>query len=188
MFATQLTQTKRWLEANSTTAFWLKTFIGATLLAIFAQISVPMYPVPITGQTLALTVVGFAMGRKAATAAVLLYLFEGAIGLPVFAGGASGFHHFFGPTGGYLLGYIPTAYFLGYYSDKGVLNSFWKSLFVALIASVITFAFGLAQLSFFVPEGTVLQAGLYPFILGGVIKALLASVLVSPSYKFFSKL
>ncbi|HDL3074101.1 TPA: biotin transporter BioY, partial [Mannheimia haemolytica] len=58
----------------------------------------------------------------------------------------------------------------------------------ALIASVITFAFGLAQLSFFVPEGTVLQAGLYPFILGGVLKALLASVLVSPSYKFFSKL
>lgn len=68
----------------------VENFIGATLLAIFAQISVPMYPVPITGQTLALTVVGFAMGRKAATAAVLLYLFEGAIGLPVFAGGASG--------------------------------------------------------------------------------------------------
>lgn len=77
MFTTQLIQTKRWLEANSITTFWLKTFIGATLLAIFAQISVPMYPVPITGQTLALTVVGFAMGRKAATAAVLLYLLKG---------------------------------------------------------------------------------------------------------------
>lgn len=54
MFTTQLIQTKRWLEANSITTFWLKTFIGATLLAIFAQISVPMYPVPITGQTLLL--------------------------------------------------------------------------------------------------------------------------------------
>lgn len=186
MFTTQLIQTKRWLEANSITTFWLKTFIGATLLAIFAQISVPMYPVPITGQTLALTVVGFAMGRKAATAAVLLYLFEGAIGLPVFAGGASGFHHFFGPTGGYLLGYIPTAYFLGYYSDKGVLNSFWK-VFCRLNCKCDHLCFRLGS-TFFVPEGTVLQAGLYPFILGGVLKALLASVLVSPSYKFFSKL
>ncbi|AHG85602.1 Biotin biosynthesis protein BioY [Bibersteinia trehalosi USDA-ARS-USMARC-190] len=85
-------------------------------------------------------------------------------------------------------GYIPTAYVLGYFSDKGVLSSFWKSVAVALLASVITFAFGLAQLSFFVPEGKVLELGLYPFILGGVIKAALASLLVSPSYKFFSKL
>lgn len=188
MLTAQLTQTKRWFESNHIAAFWLKTVIGANLIAIFAQISVPMYPVPITGQTLALTVVGFALGRKAATAAVLMYLFEGAIGLPVFAGGASGFQHFFGPTGGYLLGYIPTAYLLGYYSDKGVLNSFWKSIAVALLASAVTFIFGLAQLSFFVPEGKVLELGLYPFILGGVIKAALASILVTPSYKFFSKL
>lgn len=188
MLTAQLTQTKRWLETHRAAAFWLKTLIGANLIAIFAQISVPMYPVPITGQTLALTVVGFALGRKAGTAAVLMYLFEGAIGLPVFAGGSAGFQHFFGPTGGYLLGYIPTAYVLGYYSDKGVLNSFWKSLAVGLVASVITFAFGLAQLSFFVPEGKVLELGLYPFILGGVIKAILASILVVPSYKFFSKL
>lgn len=188
MFTTQLTQTKRWLETHQVAAFWLKTFIGANLIAIFAQISVPMYPVPITGQTLALTVVGFALGRKAATAAVITYLLEGAMGLPVFANGAAGFQHFFGPTGGYLLGYIPTAYVLGYFCDKGILQSFWKSVAVALFASAITFACGLAQLSFFVPEGKVLELGLYPFILGGVIKAALASVLVSPSYKFFSKL
>ncbi|MGQ8821453.1 biotin transporter BioY [Bibersteinia trehalosi] len=188
MFTTQLTQTKRWLEANRVVAFWLKTLIGANLIAIFAQIAVPMYPVPITGQTLALTVVGFALGRKAGTAAVLMYLFEGAIGLPVFANGGAGVQALFGPSGGYLWGYIPTAYVLGYFSDKGVLSSFWKSVAVALLASVITFAFGLAQLSFFVPEGKVLELGLYPFILGGVIKAALASLLVSPSYKFFSKL
>lgn len=188
MLIAQLSQTKHWLETNRIAAFWLKTFIGANLIAAFAHISVPMYPVPITGQTLALTVVGFALGRKAGTAAVLMYLFEGIMGLPVFAGGKAGLGVLFGPTGGYLLGYIPTAYVLGYFSDKGVLKSFWKSLLVGLAASAITFAFGLAQLSFFVPEGTVLQAGLYPFILGGVIKAILASVLIVPSYKFFSKL
>lgn len=188
MFTAQLTQTKRWLETNRLAAFWLKTVIGANLIAIFAQISVPMYPVPITGQTLALTVVGFALGRKAGTASVLLYLLEGMIGLPVFANGASGLSVLLGPSGGYLYGFVPTAFVLGYFSDKGVLNSVWKSIGVALLASIITFAFGLAQLSFFVPADKLLAAGLYPFILGGVIKAVLASVLVTPSYKFFSKL
>lgn len=188
MLTTQLTHTKRWLETNRLAAFWLKTIIGANLIALFSQISVPMYPVPITGQTLALTVVGFALGRKAATSAVLFYLFEGVIGLPVFANGSSGLAPLFGTTGGYLIGFVPTAYVLGYFSDKGVLNSFWKSVAVALLATVITFAFGLAQLSLFVPADKVLQFGLYPFIIGGVIKAVLASALVSPSYRFFSKL
>lgn len=188
MLTTQLTQTKRWLERNQAVAFWLKTAIGANLIALFAQISVPMYPVPITGQTLALTVVGFALGRKAGTAAVLLYLFEGIIGLPVFANGGAGVGALFGASGGYLIGFVPTAYVLGYFSDKGVLNSFWKSVAVALLATVITFAFGLAQLSLFVPADKVLEFGLYPFIIGGVIKAVLASLLVIPSHKFFSKL
>lgn len=188
MFVTQLTQAKRWQEANRLVAFWLKTFIGANLIAIFAQISVPMYPVPITGQTLALTVIGFAFGRKAATSAVLFYLFEGIIGLPVFANGASGLAVLLGPSGGYLYGFVPTAFILGYFSDKGVLNSMWKSIGVALIASIITFAFGLVQLSFFVPADKLLAAGFYPFIIGGVIKAVLASVMVAPSYRFFSKL
>lgn len=188
MLTTQLTQTKRWLERNQAVAFWLKTAIGANLIALFAQISVPMYPVPITGQTLALTVVGFALGRKAGTAAVLLYLFEGIIGLPVFANGGAGIGALFGASGGYLIGFVPTAYVLGYFSDKGVLNSFWKSVAVALLATVITFAFGLAQLSLFVPADKVLEFGLYPFIIGGVIKAVLASLLVIPSHKFFSKL
>ncbi|QIM62126.1 biotin transporter BioY [Pasteurellaceae bacterium Orientalotternb1] len=188
MLIAQLTQTKKWLETNRLAAFWLKTIIGANLIAIFAQISVPMYPVPITGQTLALTVVGFALGRKAATSAVLCYLFEGIIGLPVFANASSGIQALLGPSGGYLIGFVPTAYLLGYFSDKGVLNSFWKSVFAALLATVVTFAFGLAQLSLFVPADKVLAFGLYPFILGGVIKAFLASVLVIPSHRFFSKL
>lgn len=188
MFITQLSQTKKWLEANQSLSFILKSLIGANLIAIFAQISVPMYPVPITGQTLALTVVGFALGRKVAVSAVLLYLFEGVIGLPVFANGGSGFQTLLGPTGGYLIGFVPTAYLLGYFSDKGILKSFWKSVVVALAATVITFVFGLAQLSLFVPSDKVLEFGLYPFIISGVIKAVLASLLVIPSYKFFSKL
>lgn len=185
---TSLTQTKKWFKENEYLGLAIKAFIGSMLIAIFAQITVPLKPVPITGQTLALTVVGFALGRKAGTAAVLLYLFEGLIGLPVFANGNAGLGVLLGPSGGYLIGYVPTAYVLGYFSDKGVLNSFWKSSLVALFASIITFAFGLAQLSLFVPADKVLELGFYPFILGGVIKAFLASLLVVPSYRFFSKL
>lgn len=188
MVTHSLSLTKKWFETHRLAGFWLKTFIGANLIAIFAQISVPMYPVPITGQTLALTVVGFALGRKAATSAVLFYLFEGIIGLPVFANGSAGLQVLMGPSGGYLLGFVPTAYLLGYFSDKGVLSSIWKSIAVAMLATVVTFAFGLAQLSLFVPADKLLAFGLYPFIIGGVIKAVLASVLVAPSYRFFSKL
>lgn len=185
---TSLSHTKQWLAANQTTAFWLKTLIGANLIALFAQISIPLPYVPITGQTLALTVIGFALGRKAATAAVLCYLAEGIVGLPVFANGAAGLGVLLGPSGGYLLGFIPTAYVLGYFSDKGVLHSVPKSLIVALSATLITFVFGLAQLSFFVPADKLLEFGLYPFIAGGVVKAVLASALVIPSYRFFTKL
>lgn len=184
----QLSQTKKWLLSHETFAFWFKVLFGANMIAIFAQISIPLPYVPITGQTLALTVIGFALGRKAGTTAVLAYLAEGLVGLPVFANGGSGLSSLLGPSGGYLIGFVPTAYVLGYFSDKGVLNSYWRSIAVALLATIITFAFGLAQLSLFVPADKVLAVGLYPFILGGILKAVLASVLVIPTYRFFSKL
>ena len=186
--ATVLASTKRWFVSHEQAAFFIKIVLGSLIIALFAQISVPMYPVPITGQTLAVTVVGLSLGRKAGISAVLLYLCQGAIGLPVFASGATGFLTFMGPTGGYLYGFIATVAILGYYSDKGILKSYFMSTVVALIATIATFVFGLIHLSFFVPEGTVLQFGLYPFIIGGIIKAVLAAVLVVPTHKFFSKL
>lgn len=184
----QLSQTKKWLMSHETFAFWFKVLVGANLIAAFAQISIPLPYVPITGQTLALTVVGFALGRKAGTAAVLAYLAEGAMGLPVFANGAAGIGALLGPSGGYLIGFVPTAYVLGYFSDKGVLKSYAKSIAVALSATAITFVFGLAQLSFFVPADQLLAVGLYPFIVSGIIKAVLASAMVIPAYRFLSKL
>jgi len=185
---TVLTTTKQWLVSHEQAAFIIKVIMGSLMIALFAQISVPMYPVPITGQTLALTVVGLSLGRKAGVSAVLLYLAQGALGLPVFANGAAGFVTFMGPTGGYLYGFIAAVAILGYFSDKGVLKSFIKSTAVALLATVAVFVFGLIHLSFFVPEGTLLKFGLYPFIIGGIIKAVLAAMLVVPTHRFFSKL
>ncbi len=186
--STVLASTKRWFMSNEQAAFFIKVVFGSLIIALFAQISVPMYPVPITGQTLAVTVVGLALGRKAGVSAVLLYLAQGAMGLPVFATGSTGLAAFFGPTGGYLYGFIASVAILGYFSDKGVLKSYFMSTVVALVATAVVFVFGLIHLSFFVPKGSVLQFGLYPFILGGIVKAVLAAGLVVPTHKFFSKL
>lgn len=183
-----LTSTKQWFLTNEHAAFFIKVVFGSLMIALFAQISVPMYPVPITGQTLAVTVVGLALGRKAGISAVLLYLAQGAIGLPVFANGVGGIAAFFGPTGGYLYGFIAAVAILGYFSDKGILKSFVMSTLVALVATAAVFVFGLLHLSFFVPSESLLQFGLYPFIIGGIIKAVLAAALVVPTHKFFSKL
>lgn len=184
----QLASVKRWFISKDLSAFLIKVVLGANLIALLAQVSIPVGPVPITGQTLGITIVGFALGRNAAVSALLLYLYEGALGLPVFAGGGSGFASFFGPSGGYLFGFVCAAGILGHFSDKGVLKSFWKTIAVAIAATVAIYVPGLIQLSNFVPEGTVFQYGLYPFIPGGIIKAVLASVLVVPAYRFFSKL
>ncbi|MDN6308721.1 biotin transporter BioY [Psychrobacter sp.] len=185
---TVLTSAKHWFISHQQAAFFIKVIFGSLMIALFAQISVPMYPVPITGQTLAVTVVGLSLGRKAGISAVLLYLFQGAIGLPVFASGPAGVAAFLGPTGGYLYGFIATVAILGYFSDKGILKSYFMSSVVAIVATGATFVFGLTQLSFFVPEGKLLQLGFYPFIIGGVIKAVLAATLVVPTHRFFSKL
>ncbi len=183
-----LVSAKQWFITHEQAAFFIKVIFGSILIAILAQLSIPLVPVPITGQTLGVTIAGLALGRNAGVSAVLLYLAEGAIGLPVFANGGSGIATLLGPSGGYLFGFVASAAILGYFSDKGVLKSLWKSALVTLVATAVTFVFGLIQLSYFVPAGTVLQNGLYPFIFGGIVKSLAAVVLVKPTHNFFSKL
>ncbi|WP_416192100.1 biotin transporter BioY [Neisseria sp. CCUG12390] len=183
----QVNSVKHWADSHQNIAFWLKTALGANLIAVMAQFSIPLPLVSITLQSLAVTLVGFALGRKAGVAAVLLYLLEGALGMPVFANGKAGFAVLMGPSGGYLFGFVAMAYILGWFSDRGVLQSVWKSAAAALLATAVMFVPGLIQLSFFVEPGNVLEAGLYPFIAGGVVKSVAAALLVTPTYRFFQK-
>jgi biotin transport system substrate-specific component len=97
--------------------------IGATVfISLSAQIAfnVPFSPVPITGQTLAVILCGAFLGSKKGSLAILAYLLEGISGLPVFAQAQYGLSHLFGPTGGYLLGFIPAAYISGYAVERGL--------------------------------------------------------------------
>lgn len=153
-------------------ALW---FSGIFLLSALAQIVIPLpwTPVPITGQTFGVALVGLSWGRKRAFTILLSYLTLGALGLPIFAMGSSGL--ILGPSSGYLLGMAVASLVVGTLADCGFTKTFPKSLLAAFTGSLVIFAFGLGVLSFFVPKESLLAAGLLPFIPGDIIKNFLAA-------------
>lgn len=175
------------INKNIMLSFMVKALIGSVLMAVAAQITIPLPLVPITGQTLALCILALSLGSKVATASMVLYLIEGALGLPVFANASFGLATLAGPSGGYLLGFIPAAYLMGKFADKGCVNSFFKTSVAVFLGTAITFVFGLAQLSLYIPVTQLLDAGLYPFIAGGIIKGLIATIIVPYTVKLTSR-
>lgn len=159
---------------------------GAGLTAVAAQIAVPLWPVPITGQTLAVLLVGATLGAVRGSLAMVLYAVLGIVGLPVYSDASSGWSVIAGPTGGYIVGFVFAAALTGWLAqlqwDRKVLRAF-----VAFLAGTgVTFAFGLPWLavalgSYGLPNdlGAVLQSGLYPFIVGGIVKAALGAGIVA---------
>ncbi|MBK4346870.1 biotin transporter BioY [Lacisediminihabitans changchengi] len=150
---------------------------GAALVSIAAQISVPIGPVPITGQTLAALIVGSSLGAVRGTLSMVLYAVIGALGLPVFSDGSHGVGVIFGATGGYIIGFTAAAALTGWLAQRS-----WDHRILGALASfgagtVVTFAVGLPWLAV-VGHYTLtetLQYGLYPFIFGGIIKAVIAA-------------
>ena len=165
----------------------LALIVGASLVtALAAQIEfrVPWSPVPITGQTFAVLLTGAVLGARRAFLAQLLYLAEGASGLPVFAGGAFGLVKFAGPTGGYLLAFPFAAAVTGALAERGWDRHFFTMLSAMLLGSVVIFASGLAVLSRFVPADQLLAAGLLPFLPGDLIKSSLASLAFPAAWRW----
>jgi biotin transport system substrate-specific component len=152
--------------------------IGASVVvALAAQIAIPVpwSPVPLTGQTFAVLLCGAALGARRAFLAQALYLAEGAMGLPVFAGGSAGLAIFAGPTGGYLAAFPLAAALVGALAERGWDRRVVTMLAAMLLGSAVIFAFGLIQLSRFVPGAQLLAAGLLPFVPGDLVKSALAS-------------
>ncbi len=153
---------------------------GAALTGIAAQIAVPLWPVPITGQTLAVLLVGSSLGALRGALSMLLYMAAGALGLPVFSDMSSGLGVMAGPTGGYILGFVVAAALTGWLAQRSWDTRLLGGLVSFTAGTVVIFALGMAWLSVSMglsPELT-LRYGLYPFILGGLVKALLAAGLV----------
>lgn len=158
------------------------------LLAISAQftISLPFSPVPVTGQTLAVLLIGSLLGKNRGAAAIGLYLLQGAAGLPVFAGGKSGFITLVGPTGGYLIGFIAAAYIVGILTELRYDKSLVYTGFSLLIGSLVIYIFGLFWLVQFVGESSAFQMGLYPFLIGDLAKILSGVIVLGGSRKISS--
>src|SRR3990172_4580805 len=102
--------------------------LGSLFVAAMAQLSIPLQPVPVTGQTLAVLLVGIVLGSKRGALALTAYLGEGLAGLPVFAEAKSGIATVLGPTGGYLIGFIAAAWLVGLFAEWGFDRSFLKTL------------------------------------------------------------
>ena len=123
--------------------------IGSILYALSARIAIPIPPAPVTLQTLVLLTFSMAVGSRLAFLTFALYIFEGIIGIPVFAKPPfSGFHYLIGPSGGYLLGMLIASYFVGYLAEKNYDKNFIKSLITIFIGTIIIFIPGLIWLGF----------------------------------------
>jgi biotin transport system substrate-specific component len=172
--------------------------LGVALIAGAAQIQIPMWPVPITGQTFAVLLVGASLGPIRAAIATSAYLLLAVAGLPVLAP-ADGSHTtglavFALPTLGYLVGFIVASVALGWFAKLAWDRKVLKAVVSFLVAEVIIFACGLPVLAAFfaanglpADAGTVLSLGFTPFIVGDLIKALLAGALLPLTWKLVNR-
>ena len=150
------------------------TILGSILLTISAKIKIPFYPVPMTMQTFVVLLMGITFGWKISVATIALYLFEGVIGLPVFAGTPEkgvGFIYFTGPTMGYLIGFLVAVYFAGSFKyDKGIINTILKLIF----SISFIYIFGLMWLGILIGwDKPIFKLGAEPFLLAELFKMLL---------------
>ncbi len=151
------------------------TFNILLIASSYIQVPLPFSPVPITAQTIVVLACGLFMGPAWGVATVMTYLMQGALGLPVFAGGAAGLARIIGPTGGYLAGFIAGAWLVGVFSSRVAAMTYWKLIGVLALGTMVIFACGLAVLSLFVPLHMVPATGLYPFIPGAIVKIIVVA-------------
>lgn len=156
----------------------LLVLVGAAVIGVSARANYHIGVVPLSMQTLAVLLVGGLLGARAGLAAVVAYLAAGAMGAPVFTGGG-GVHLLFGPTGGYLMGFLPAAWLAGELFDRSAGRSAWRTVGALLAADAVIFAFGLAWLSLYVPLRALPIVGLVKFLPGETVKIALAAAVLN---------
>jgi len=164
----------------------LTSIIGSFLLAISSKVQIPLTPVPVTLQTLVLLVMSMFLGWRGAVGATSLYLFQGAIGLPVFAHGG-GFIILFGPTGGYLFGFLIASLVVGYLAERGWDKSVVLTFTSMTIGTLIIYLFGVIWLSYLKDLNTALVFGLLPFITPDILKICLGTCIITAGWEISEK-
>ena len=176
----------------------LLVLAGSIAIAIAAQISIPLKPVPLTLQTLAVLMVGLTLGSRLGAAAVALYVAEGAMGLPVFANGGAGLAYMAGPTGGFLVGFIAMAYVAGLAADFGVHKALPMAGFTLLAAAVLYIpgllwpmtvagVFGIDAAWVGTSLASLWAGWMQPFVIGDALKAVVAAMLISGAWDAMAK-
>lgn len=171
-------------------ASWLRDVmlitLGALFVAALAQVEIPLpfTPVPITGQTFAVLLVGAGLGSKRGAASLAFYLAMGVVGLPFFAGGAHGLDIVVGATGGYLIGFILAAYVIGLLAERGLERNVRTSLIPFLVGTAIIYVCGVAWLAIVLGSlSKAIAAGMLPFLIGDAIKLIAASLALPAAWK-----
>lgn len=161
--------------------------LGSLLVAASAQLTVPLWPVPMTMQTFAVVLVGAAFGWRLGGATLALYLAEGAVGLPVFAGGAGGAAHLVGATAGYLFAFVAAAAVVGWFVERGWGKSILLTALAMCLGTVVIFTGGIAWLTTFTGFERAIEVGMLPFLPGAVLKIALAVAVLPIAWKLIEK-
>lgn len=163
----------------------LQVAVGIAFLALLAQVRVQLGPVPLTGQTLGVLLLGTAYGLPLALATTLGYALLGALGLPLFTGLHGGLAYLAGPTGGYIVGFVLAASLLGWLAQRGWDRSYGRTVVAMLAAEALVYLPGLAWLHTVLggPWARTLALGLVPFLLGDAIKLILATLLLPSAWR-----
>jgi len=159
---------------------------GSLLIGLSAQIAIG-WPVPFTMQTFAVLMIGALFGARRGGLTVFVYLIEGAAGLPVFSLGRGGPAVLFGPTGGYLFGFIAAAYVTGLLAQKGWDRKITTTIIAMIIGDLLLLSSGLLWLSLIIGVRNALATGVYPFIIGDMIKIGLAAALLPTGWKLLAR-
>jgi biotin transport system substrate-specific component len=162
---------------------------GAAFTGLLAQVAVPLWPVPITGQTLAVLLVGSTLGMARGALAMALYALLGIVGVPWFSGWTGGVGVVMGPTGGYIIGFIVAAALTGWLAERGGDRVLLRAAATFLLGTVSVFAVGLPWLALALglDATQTLQFGLYPFVVGGLIKAAIAAVALPVAWRLIAR-
>jgi biotin transport system substrate-specific component len=164
-------------------------FVFSLLTALAAQIVIPIGPVPITAQTFAVLLTGALLGSRLGAMAMIVYLLEGASGLPFFYGGHGGITHLLGPTGGYLVAFPAAAFITGAFAENGWDKRFLTAVAAMAAGSVLIIVAGWAWFSFvtLTSPGAAFKLSIAPFLVGDVVKILLAAAVLPSGWALLKR-
>ncbi len=159
---------------------------GSLLIGLSAQIAIG-WPVPFTMQTFAVLMIGALFGARRGSLTVIAYLIEGSAGLPIFSHGRGGLPVLFGPTGGFLFGFVAAALLTGFLAQRGWDRRVITTILAMIIGNLLIYVFGLLWLSLLTGFRSAMATGVYPFIAGDLVKIGLAAALLPAGWKLLAR-